>query len=128
MPDDVICLMGDASTGASGIVTTIAAGFFAAAWVISVACACGLVVAGEEYRSATLKSDAACSAPFFTSAQNGSNACPWVTIAIVIRLPTVEFAGVAPDVPWLEQAARIPTNSSAAAAVSLLSLITMPPI
>src|SRR5215472_16827407 len=120
--------MGGASTAASGIVTTIAAGFFAAAWVMSAACACGLVVAGEEYRRSTLKSDAACCAPFFTSAQNGSNACPWVTIAIVIRLPAAVFAGVAPGVPWLERPARIPTTSNAAAALILLSLMKMPPI
>src|SRR6266480_6640171 len=120
--------MGGARTGASGMVTTIASGFFAAAWVISAACACGSVVVGDLYVSATLKSDAACCAPFFTSAQKGSNACPWVTIATVIREPVTEFVGVVPDVPWLEHAAsKHKISSATAGAASLLGLMTLPP-
>ena len=112
------------------MVTTIASGFFAAAWVISAACACGSVVVGDLYVSATLKSDAACCAPFFTSAQKGSNACPWVTIATVIREPATEFAGVVPDVLWLEHAARAnerPNTPAASAATCSLGLMTSPP-
>ena len=51
--------------------------------------------------SFTLKSTAACLAPAFTSAQNGSPAWPWVTIATVIGGPFLaEFTGVGPDVRW----------------------------
>jgi hypothetical protein len=108
------------------MVTAIASGFFWAAAVIIAACACGFVTVGDWYLSATLKSRAACCAPFITSPQNGSPARPWVTIVTVIREPTAEFAGVVPDVPWLEHAASDPNISSAAGAASLFGLMTLP--
>jgi len=48
----------------------------------------------------------------------------------VIREPTAEFAGVVPDVPWLEHADSDHEMSSAAAAAAtnLGDLIATPPI
>ena len=47
MPAETACLIGADSTAASGIVTTSPFGCCAAALVMSEACSCGFVVAGE---------------------------------------------------------------------------------
>ncbi len=47
MPAEAACLIGPDSTAASGIVTTRPFGCCAAALVMSEACCCGFVVAGE---------------------------------------------------------------------------------
>jgi hypothetical protein len=46
-----------------------------------------------------------------------------------MREPTAEFAGVVPDVPWLEHAASNHKISSATAdAASRIGLMTLPPV